>query len=370
MVASLVAATTMSCGAESTVAVHSPPQSTPTASGTPATPSATGLRPQDAVVVDAGRFQATVVCSPGGDLVWPSSSSSDPAQYKSDEILASTPDRREPRVVATAQHGGQVFTGGTANGWAVVGELLQMGSDAHWKFWYLSTVNIRTGQVIPLAESTTQPMASEPPNATLSGDLVVWDELTSAGDKVLRTFVISSGARSTLSWLGVRPTWPVSDGQLIAFLDNATDPHASTQINATRGGHLMVYDLKTQRLTKPDSAPDARQEVMAGSLIAWEGQGAGGNFSVWLSSLDGSPAKQISGVGYRIRLSSTKLMWTGPEGTFQYRLDSQTTTKLAVAPLQDIKSWTPSFALCGNAVYYSPIYQGAASHPIYVHLGD
>jgi hypothetical protein len=202
----------------------------------------------------------------------------------------------------------------------------------------------------------------ELPTVSVSGGLVVWDELLSATRKVLKLYDLSTEQVKTLEIpAAMYPVDPQIQGMRLIFLDNSTDPNRSTEDFLSRGGRLMLLSLADLHLLQLDSTPSARQARFSGTFAAWHGtvpdpdhpNGLSTVFDVHLSPIDGGKSRVLAKLGYRADISGSYVVWFNDRqpGTFAYALKSGVTRDLRVKSLQDP---APTYALCGNTLFFAP----------------
>ncbi|MGH7904090.1 MAG: hypothetical protein ACREPA_08185 [Candidatus Dormibacteraceae bacterium] len=257
-------------------------------------------------------------------------------------------------MITLRDHGGTIDDFVPVSGqWALVMEYKQLGMSSSAQFWYLRAVNLGTRQVISLAQATGPPATTELPFYTISGNRIVWDQVTAAGVKVLDMYDLGTRRSSTVPLpLGVYPVRPILVGDQLVFLDNSTDPHRAREEFDTGGGQLMRYDLSTGQLIRLDSTNDARNPSANDSLIAWSDETAGGNNSIKITPIAGHGIKPLAPLAIQAFLSDSYAAWYdyNARQLFAYSFAEHRTVQLTVAGEPDLRA---QYALCGATFYYA-----------------
>jgi hypothetical protein len=265
------------------------------------------------------------------------------------------------RVVGRGHLGGTVNDTVVVDGvWMVFMEYKQHEQQFTTDFWSLQAVNLTTGQSIEVATATQSPTTIELPFYSLSGHLLVWDQLLPSGKKVLRIRDLESGSDENLPLpVEMYPTRPKIDGDTIVFLDNAADPDRAHEDFYTRNGQLMAYSLTTRKARKLNSTTRASWPDFRGSTVVWSAnvqdpQGPPGSMvpDVRLSPLDGGPYKTVATLGILPLLSDSYVVWYDHEQhrLFVYSLATHESRRLMLANRQDLKS---EYAVCGRMLIYA-----------------
>jgi len=280
-------------------------------------------------------------------------------------------DGGQPRIVATAKHGGDLDSPvPITEPWLVYIEYQQHRQSSSANFWFLNAVNLTTGQFVGLAGATTGRPLEELPRYAVSDGRAVWDQLDTAGTPVLRLHDFGSGSTTTLGL--PRRAYPVNPaivGDNVIFVDNSTDPNSSQEDWLGRRGSLRRYDISTGQTTTLDADPTAYAVQTAGSQVVWLALPAAGPSSIKTVPVTGGPVNVIGNYSGLPQTNGAIVVWYDSQAHGFMKFGLQTTR---LEPLQ-IGDWSDPqgpYALCGNRMYFAvaPGYDGGTSTVRYVDL--
>jgi hypothetical protein len=311
------------------------------------------------VLLELGSYAVGSLGCDSKTVVW--TTSSKPMENRLDLLRVVGLTGSGARDVGRGHLGGTVNDTVLVDGdWAVFMEYKQHEQQFTTDFWSLQAVNLSTGHSVEVAAASQSPTTLELPFYSLSGHLLVWDQLLPGGQKVLRLRDLESGSSGNLPLPGeMYPTRPKIDGDTIVFLDNAADPDRAHEDFYTRNGQLMAYSLTTRKARKLDSTARASWPDFHGSTVVWSAnaqdpQGPTGSAvpDVRLSPLDGGHYKIIASLGILPLLSNWYVVWYDHEQRrlFVYSLSLHESRRLMLANRQDLKS---EYAICGRTLVYA-----------------
>jgi hypothetical protein len=252
-------------------------------------------------------------------------------------------------VAATAHRGSVTFTG-AAGDWVVYLEAQTEQQDPRGVAWYLDAVNVTTREHVELAHSDND-TAVEIPQPSTFGTVVVWDQLTDAGTKVVLMDDLVTGTKTKLPLpADVYPVRPYLDHSQLVFLDNGPTAGEDKQIWFFRTGYVTLFDLNTHRLTRLATPVDAYYLEVAGGI---------GTYIVR------RPTEQDTAL-YRIDLrAGASPVSLGPGETPMFRTSSGIITFLAeqhhmrlyrfggaTTDLPDSVQFSYAMAPCGETLYF------------------
>jgi hypothetical protein len=188
----------------------------------------------------------------------------------------------------------------TAGDWAVVDSFKQRDVSAAADWWKLIAINLTTGKSLTLASANARPMTDQAPQATISDDKIVWDELLADGKKVIKLHDLqTSGTRTLPLPASVYPTQPFLSGNRVVFLDTSTDPAPNTAWFFA-GGTVSTLDLITGSFAHlRSSPPNASLMSVHGDRFTWTDSvkdprfQSGSVFQLHLGYLDDRPGEVI-----------------------------------------------------------------------------
>lgn len=331
------------------------------ATAAPTSPSTapTAAPPSVPRIVSVGSNPIGDIACDGRTLMWSSSSSSDPKMFMEDRISVADVAGRGPHLVATATHGGRLGVPSVSGSWVAFVEYQQDGASPYTQFWYVRALNLSTGQALEVASARQRPATQELPLPSLSGNILVWDELLASGQKVLQLLDLQTSARRTLALPGgAYPVFPQVDGDNVVFLDNSTDPHHASEGWFARAGKLEWMQLSSGRTTSLDEEPLAEQPHLAATHVVWhkavadpDHGGVGSVLDVRDTELNGAGTRVIGPIGGHVAVTPSHAAWWNDHAhrTVAYAFGSGRSTSLDVEGLRD----APIYAACGNRLYFA-----------------
>jgi hypothetical protein len=308
-----------------------------------------------------------------GNIAWPTDSKPIVNQIvpRRDIVEVVPLEGGQPRVVATAKHGGDLDSPvPIAEPWLVYIEYQQHLQSSSANFWFLNAVNLTTGRLVSLASATAGRPLEELPRYAVSDGRAVWDQLDAAGTPVLRLHDFGSGLTTTLGLpTGAYPVNPAIAADQVIFVDNSTDPNSSQEDWLGRRGSLRRYDISTGQTTTLDADPSAYAVQTAGSQVVWLAIPAVGASSIKTVPVTGGPVKVIGNYSGLPQTNGSIVVWYDSQanGFMMFGLQE---TRLVPLQLGDWPDPQGPYALCGNRLYFAvaPGLDGGTSTVRYVDL--
>jgi len=270
----------------------------------------------------------------------------------------------DPRVVASARHGGDLTDALRATGsWLVYLEYRQNGQTSSADFWYLNAVNWTNEQLIGLASATSGPALQELPSYDAADGRVVWNQLNSTGESILRMYDLGKGQWTTLPLPATMyPVQPTLSANSVVFVDNSTDPYRAQEDFFSRRGSIRRFDLSTNKITTLSSDPSAWMPQARGDEVIWTAMPSTGPSAVSGVQLEGGPITAFGSDPVAPLTDGSIVVWydSSDLNFMAFGLSSHHLVDLKIGNWPDIRS---VFALCGDRVFFAlpPVLDGSSS---------
>jgi hypothetical protein len=301
-----------------------------------------------------------------GEVAWPTDSApiANGIVPRRDVVEVVSANGGQPRIVARAQHGGDLDSPvPIAYPWLVYIEYQQHQESSSADFWYLNAVNLLNGQNRELANATSGPALQALPRYDAADGRAVWDQLDSAGEPELRMYDFATGGSSKVGTpAGTFPVNPAISGNEIVYIDNSTDPNSSKEDWLGRKGSLRRYDIPTAVTTTLDADPSAYAVQASDLQVAWFALPPTGGTSVKTVALAGGRVTVIGNYSGIPQTNGSVVVWYDSHAHrfLAFGLGDSRTAQLQVGSWPDPQG---PFALCGNRLYFAvaPGYDGGTS---------
>lgn len=295
----------------------------------------------------------------GPTVAW--STSSQPRSSLNNLIRTAPFPSGTATIAGRAQYGGTLTAPLKVSGnWVVYLEYKQFSETFSDVFWYLRAANFVTGQVLVLAHAQS-PSGTEPPFYSISGNLVVWNQVAPTGHEELVEYDLRSHtAHSVRLPSGVSPTQPQIAGGRVAFLNTSVNPHAAQEPFFSRGGAPSVLDLATGRVTRLSSATQAQTIAFNGSMVAWSNTVPDPVNpppavvpDVRLTSASGGPTRVIGAVGYSLAMDGKYVVWYDAENGRIYSYALGVNREVSITISGQSSFGNGSSAVCGDRLFFA-----------------
>jgi hypothetical protein len=309
-----------------------------------------------------------------GEFAWTTGTQPITKTSVSDVVEMSSRTNAQPKVVASANHGGTLTDAVPISGsWLVYLEYQQQGQSQFANFWYLDAVNWTTGSVVELARATSGIGLTELPWYDAGDGHAVWNQLDASGKEVLRLYDFTTGQSSTLSLpSGMSPFEPAVSGSAVVFVDNSTDPSRTREDFLGRRGSLRRYDLLTNQVSTLDADPTAFMPRVNNGEVVWTDIAATSAATVAAIPLSGGKVSNIGGSQPVTPQTNGSIVIWYDSATMHFMafgLKTGRVAQLQVGTWADVQS---VFALCGNQLFFAlpPASDGGNSTIRLVDLGS
>lgn len=308
----------------------------------------------------------------GQEVAWSTSTQPISKQNsRNDVIKVAGQTSPQPRVVASAKHGGTLTDSVPVTGsWLVYLEYQQHGNSATVDFWYLTAVDWSNGQTIELASATQGAGLGELPWYDAANGRAAWNQLNSAGASIIRVHDFTSGATATLPLpASMYPVQPTISVDAVIFVDNSTDPARAHEDFFGRRGSLRRFDLATQKLSTLSSDPTAWMPEARGTEVVWTVMPSTGTPTVAGVRLGGGGVTTYGSNPVTPETDGSIVVWYDSHTLkfMEYRLQKSKLVALQLGTYQDPRSVS---ALCGTRLFFAlpPVVDGGSSTIRYVDL--
>ena len=307
--------------------------------------------PAQSVVVVGAHEVAALGC--GAQVIaWPTDSQPIANQTvpRRDVVEVVSQSGGQPRVVARAQHGGDLDSPvPITDPWLVYIEYKQHLTTSSAEFWYLNAVNLGTGETRVLASAVSGAELNAVPRYSASSGRAVWDQYDAHGVPVLRLHDFATGQTTTLGLPpGAFPVNPVISGNEVIYVDNSTDPNSSQEDWLGRRGSLRRYNIQDGQVVTLDPEPSAFMAQIGGSQVVWyavpqevKTVPIGGGSITIIGRYSGIPQTNGSVV---VWYDSRALRFMA------FGLNNHRMSPLQIGDWPDPRG---TFALCGNRLYFA-----------------
>lgn len=238
--------------------------------------------------------------------------------------------------------------------WASLVTFEQVGSQlSPLAGWVVYGINVSTGQTIKLAVGAGGTELSELPQAAVGDGFIVWDELMTAGRKVLWRYDLASGATTQVSLPGdMYPANPVASGTSLLFIDNSKDPNRSSETWINRAGEPILLNVPTGEIRHLASGSGSVfNPVLSPTRAVWFGFNPDNSFVIRQVTIPTDSQTDIARLdSYSRLLANDKItIWLAPpRGTVTARLGTRTAL---INP--ELSSGVGGLALCGSELYFA-----------------
>lgn len=218
--------------------------------------------------------------------------------------------------------------------------------------WVVYGININTGGTIKLAVGTGDTELSELPQAAVGDGFIVWDELMSAGHKVLWRYDLTSGERTQLNLpASTYPVRPVASGSSLLFMDNNQDPNRSSEGWTNRGGEPILLNVPTGQISHLASGSVAYLATLSQARAVWIMPSPENSYVIEQATIPTdvrSTVAQTNLIGRLLANDRITIWLAGVRGEVTARLGTRT------AVINPELSMSPGgLALCGSELYYA-----------------
>lgn len=218
--------------------------------------------------------------------------------------------------------------------------------------WVVYAINSDTGRTLKLAVGAGDSELSELPEAAVGDGFIVWDELMSAGRKVLWRYDLASGGRTQLNLpAGMYPVRPVASGSSILFMDNSQDPNRSSEGWTNRAGEPILLNLPTGQISHLASGSVVYEAVLSQARAVWIMATPNDSYVVEQATIPADIRSTVAQTDLVARLLANDriTIWlAAPRGAVTARLGKRTAVinpELSISP--------GGLALCGSELYYA-----------------
>ncbi len=308
-----------------------------------------------------------------GQMVgWTTSSGSiSKTTARNDVIEVASETDRQPKVVATATHGGTLTDAVRMSGaWLVFLEYRQNGQSGSADFWYLNAVDVSSGRLVELASATSGLGLKGLPWYDAAAGKAVWNEPDASGGEMLRVHDFNTGVTAQLpvpqAMFPVEPSVSSSD---VVFVDNSTDPARGREDFLGRRGSLVRLDLKSGKVSILSADPSAWMPLLRGGKVVWVKMPASTPPVVATVSVSGGGVTTFGSNPVTPQTNGQTVVWYDSHTTafMKFDLSTNRTLRFQIAGWEDPRS---VFALCGNRLFFAvpPAADGGTSTIRYVDL--
>ncbi len=218
--------------------------------------------------------------------------------------------------------------------------------------WAVYGINTSTGQTIQLAVGVGGTELSELPQAAAGDGFIVWDELMSAGRKVLWRYDLQSGGKTQLSLpSGMYPVSPVASGSRLLFSDNSQDPNRSSESWTNRAGEPILLNVPTGQISHLAPGSVVFNALLSQARAVWFIATPDNSYVIEQVTMPTVVRSMITHTdAYSRLLANDRItIWLAPpRGAVTARLGTRT------AVINPELSYSPGgLALCGSELYYA-----------------
>lgn len=218
--------------------------------------------------------------------------------------------------------------------------------------WVVYAINTNTGRTIQLAVGAGNVALSELPQAAVGDGFIVWDELMSAGRKVLWRYDLASGGKTQLSLpAGTYPVRPVASGSSLLFIDNGQDPNRSLEVWTNRAGEPILLNMATGQIRHLASGSVVDLAALSPARAVWIMPTPDNSYVIEQATITTGVRSTVAPtdlVGRLLANDRITIWLAGVRGAVTARLGTRT------AVINSELSYSPGgLALCGSELYYA-----------------
>ena len=257
----------------------------------------------------------------------------------------------QPRQLLTVE--GKIGPISMSGTWAAFAVYAQAGDQlsplAAWTVYGVETVS---GRSVKLATGSDPTELSELPYPTAGAGFIVWDELLSDGQKVLRRFDEGSGSTSQIKLpVGVYPVRPSASGGSVLFVDNSRDPNHAREGWTNRQGEPIVLGIGSEQLTHLSPGAVVANPVLTPSRAVWITSTTDDKWDIQEVSLPGGAVSTV------VEIDIASPLWADDQvtiwlGGIRGAVTAHVGTRTAVVSPDNTQS-PGGIALCGTDLYYA-----------------